>query len=65
VSMVGDRPPKFFTLNRRTKISTTLIVAVNSWLLFFIGCAPKQKVWVKSGESIASLGRLALPSIIP
>src|ERR1700687_1983556 len=45
------RPAKFFTATRRTKISTGLIVAVNIWLLFFIGCAPKEKVWVKSGAS--------------
>ena len=45
------RAKKFFTATRRTKISTGLIVAVNVSLLFFIGCAPKEKVWVKSGAT--------------
>ncbi len=48
---------KFFTATRRTKVSTGLIVAVNIWLLFFIGCAPKEKVWVKSGASTQDFSR--------
>jgi hypothetical protein len=42
---------KFFTATRRTKVSTALIASVNVWLLFFIGCAPQQKVWVKPGAT--------------
>jgi hypothetical protein len=42
---------RVFTATRRTKVSAALIFAVNVWLLFFIGCAPQQKVWVKQGAS--------------
>jgi hypothetical protein len=48
----------FFTKNRRTKLSSVIILSVNVWLLFFLGCAPQVKyAWFKDGATTADFNK--------
>jgi hypothetical protein len=49
---------KVFMATRRTKVSAAIIISVNLWLLFFLGCAPQvQYAWFKDGATTGDFNK--------